>query len=182
MGKISNMRERVHHAYELTTPGSMVLPGDQSFIVLQVAVPPQQDVVDSDILYLTTGDHEPSFEHPLRPLMDMYRSELREAAETYLRIEQQFAVIIDAALSGDAKIDSDGLQSLHSLHQKLRFGQTATDSAGAGVHFVPQTHAAVGILLGRAITVPPRVVLKAHCARGSKVTVYLGGLASRPVT
>jgi hypothetical protein len=182
MAKLGNIRERVHYAYELTTPGDIVLPGDQSFILLQVAVPPKQDVVDSDVFYLTVGDNEPSFQHPLRPLMDMYRSELGEAADVYLRIEKQFAAIIDAVSSGVAKLDKDALQSLHGLHRKLRFGHTAADTNGSAVHFVPQTHAAVGVLIARAICVPPRATLKAHCAHGSKVTVYVGGLASRPVT
>ena len=182
MGKLTNIRERVHYAYELTTPGDLVCAGDQSMIILQVAVPPEQTATDGDILYITVGDGAPVFQHPLRPLMDMYRSELREAADTYLRIEKQFAAIIDAVLSGAAKLDGDDLQKLHHLHRELRFGHTVADQNGRAVHFVPQTHAAVGVLVARAITVPPRAVLKAHCELGSKVTVYLGGLVSRNVT
>ncbi len=181
MARITTLRERVHYAYEFKTPQEFRLDGDQSFIILQVAVPPQEDVVESDALCIKVDNGEPSFHHPLRPLMDMYRSELRAAAETYLRIEVMFEKIIDAVLEGNAKLDQDELLQLHALHRKLRFGHTAADREGLGVHMVPQAHAAVGVLVARAIAVPPRRAVNIHCTLGSKVTVYVGGLASRTV-
>lgn len=181
MAEIRDVFQRVHYAYELTTPGELACASDGALVVLQVAVPPDQKTATGDILYITVNGDTPVFQHPLRPLMDMYRSELREAADTYLRIEQQFQVIIDAMLSGHAKLDVDVLQNLHSLHRKLRFGHTAADQQGRVVHFVPQTHAAVGVHIAPAILVPPRGVLRAFCGRGSKVTVYLGGLADKKI-
>lgn len=174
MAMITNVRKRVHHAYELKTPGVLRLDEDRSIIVMQVAVPPQ-DFVEGDTLYVTAGEGEPDFRHPLRPLIDMYRSELVEAADTYLRIERIFVDLLS-----NLKLDPQQLVELHGLHQALRFGYCAPVSDTKVVHIVPQAHAAVGVLLARAIAVPPRQSLSVYCDKGSKVTVYLGGLVSRP--
>jgi len=188
--KLTNVIARAHHAFEITTPGEFLLPTEQSFIILQIAVPPKEDVATSDVFQLTVGNdpyRAPAFEHPLKPLMDMYRSELKSAAEAYLRVEAQFSVILDAILDGKGNIDPDAFRKLHVLHRHLRFGHDGQNKKKTGDSYtsqhnlVPQSHAAVGVLLARAILVAPRQQVWVRCKHGSKVTVYLGGLLSRSV-
>jgi len=214
MATLTNVRERIHYCIEMTTPEELTLPTEQSFIILQVAVPPKEDIATGDIFYVRCGpDHRaPAFEHPLRPLMDMYRSELLPAAEQYMQIEHQFAVLLDALLETQASLCSraqeanfswslnaitkqiEATEKLEKLHRQMQLqysssgrlfdgdGDQKRDAKGRYTHFVPQAHAAVGILVARAILVPPRQTLKVMCKYGSKVTVYLGGLMSRDVT
>ena len=40
MAKLTNLKERVHFCFEMTTPESKVILEDQSFVIMQVAVPP----------------------------------------------------------------------------------------------------------------------------------------------
>jgi hypothetical protein len=183
MPKLTNVQERIHRAYELTTPDDLVSCSEKSMLILQVAVPPDQEVARSDVLYITV-DGSVKFEHPLRPLMDMYRSELREAAEVYLKIEKLFVALTRKLVDGTVKVDAETLRELQRLHFDLRFGASAGDGTNGKryTHLVPQAHAAVGVLVARAILVPPRCTLRVFCDRGSKVTVYLGGLEARTVS
>lgn len=186
MAKITDSRETVHWGFELHTREHPLLDLylHNSMVVLQVAVPPQQ-AEESDTLSIQIGNRV-MFRHPLRPLMDMYRSELLDAAYVYMKVEQRFAQLLDGIEKGTVGVHQEQLEELHRLHRNLRFGtKTMTDKAqtelntGALTHLVPQAHAAVGVLLARALLVPPRVNLSVHCEKNSGVTVYLGGLVRR---
>lgn len=154
-----DQRRRVHYCWEMTTPGTREFQSSQSFILLQVAVPPQ-DHEPGDIFRLVVGDNI-EFEHALDPLIDMYRPEFKSSAKLHLEIEQQFSVLLDAVLDG--KLSVPAIERLRELHKEMA---------------APAEYACVGIRIARAVLVPPRHVLRVETTRGQRMTVYLGGLLS----
>jgi len=100
----------------LVPDDNLYFPSDQTLLITEIAVPPQ-DYDEHDALWLVVGDR-PHFLAPVKTLVDSYPiAPIDAAAELHLKVEQHFAVLIDAATEG--KLDVEAMEELRKLHQDI---------------------------------------------------------------
>jgi hypothetical protein len=183
MAKIGDASVSYHWGYEVRTPSGVYPQGDSSFLLLQIAVPPGGAIAESEELVIAVNDRE-QLRHPLRPIVDAYRPELRELAQAYLAVERRFSTIVAKIEAQSNYLAVDELRKLEALHRRLRpLSNWGVPDPPAVLDRIAelsfQDYAAIGVRLDRAIAVPPRGSLWVECEHGSRVTVYLGGLLRR---